>query len=143
MVIAINRALDAFEADPAVGSVVIASALDGTFCAGGDVRSIRELVLAGRKSDAVAFFRDEYRLNLRLSDFPKPMVSIIDGTCMGGGLGLSVHGTFRVATPRACLAMPETRIGFVPDVGSSYFLSRLGGHVGLFLGLTGYALGVV
>ncbi|MFH9553356.1 enoyl-CoA hydratase/isomerase family protein [Streptomyces sp. NPDC017435] len=86
------------------------------------------------------FFASEYRLNARIAEYPVPVVSLIDGLCRGGGLGLSVHGGFRVVTERAVPAMPETGIGFFPDVGASYFLPRLPGAIGMYLGLTGHRL---
>ncbi|CAN5362017.1 enoyl-CoA hydratase/isomerase family protein [soil metagenome] len=120
-------------------AVVIESDSDN-FCAGGDVRALRELALDGRWADIEAFFSTEYRMNQRLAEYPVPVVSLIDGMCMGGGMGLSVHGTYRVVTERAVMAMPETMIGFLPDVGATYFLSHLPGALGLYLGLTGYRM---
>lgn len=109
------------------------------FCAGGDIRSITD---AGRNGDIVPgcnFFNDEYRLNYALHTLPVPLVSIIDGITMGGGVGLSVHGTFRVATEKTLFAMPETGIGLFPDVGGGYFLPRLpAAELGTFLALTGH-----
>ena len=120
-------------------AVVIDSSSDH-FCAGGDVRGIRELALAGDWFEVERFFRTEYRMNERIAGYAAPVLSLIDGICMGGGMGLSMHGAFRVVTERTVLAMPETIIGFVPDVGSTYFLSRLPGAMGLFLALTGYRM---
>ena len=118
-------------------AVTIESSRDGVFCAGGDIRQIRQNTLDDDTAASDDFFAAEYRLNETLASYPVPVVALIDGVCMGGGLGLSVHGAFRVVTERAVLAMPETGIGFFPDVGASYFLSRLPGGVGLYLGLTG------
>tara|TARA_Y100000590_G_scaffold466356_1_gene641426 strand:+ start:450 stop:1454 length:1005 start_codon:yes stop_codon:yes gene_type:complete len=105
------------------------------FCAGGDVKG---LVLAGKNSDLKKkFFLSEYKLNYQISNFPKPYLSIWKGVVMGGGVGLSIYGNYRIVTDTTKLAMPETAIGFFPDVGGSYFLSRLKYNYGLFLALTG------
>jgi enoyl-CoA hydratase/carnithine racemase len=139
MVVAIDRALAAWEHTP-LSAVVLASTSTKAFCAGGDIRTIREHSLAGDAEASERFFASEYRLNARIAEYPVPVVSLIDGVCMGGGLGLSIHGAFRVVTERAVLAMPETGIGFFPDVGASYFLPRLPGALGMYLGLTGHRL---
>ncbi|MEH0573294.1 enoyl-CoA hydratase/isomerase family protein [Streptomyces sp. B21-108] len=139
MVAAIDRALAAWEHLP-LSAVVLASTSTKAFCAGGDIRTIREHSLAGDAEASERFFASEYRLNARIAEYPVPVVSLIDGLCMGGGLGLSVHGGFRVVTEHAVLAMPETGIGFFPDVGASYFLPRLPGAIGMYLGLTGHRL---
>uniref|UniRef100_A0A336LWI3 3-hydroxyisobutyryl-CoA hydrolase, mitochondrial n=1 Tax=Culicoides sonorensis TaxID=179676 RepID=A0A336LWI3_CULSO len=117
--------------------VVIKGAGEKSFCAGGDVRAIVE---AGPTEDSKAFFREEYQLNALIGYYKKPYIAIIDGITMGGGVGLSVHGKYRVATERTLFAMPETAIGLFPDVGGGYFLPRLQGKLGLYLGLTGYRL---
>ncbi|MDQ0758245.1 enoyl-CoA hydratase/isomerase family protein [Streptomyces canus] len=139
MVAAIDRRLAEWEGTP-LSAVVLASTSTKAFCAGGDIRTIREHSLAGDAEASERFFASEYRLNARIAEYPVPVVSLIDGLCMGGGLGLSVHGGFRVVTERAVLAMPETGIGFFPDVGASYFLPRLPGAIGMYLGLTGHRL---
>lgn len=95
------------------------------------------MVLAGCHADVEAFFVDEYALNLAIARYPKPYIALIDGVCMGGGIGLSVHGSIRVVTDTALLAMPETGIGFFPDVGASFFLPRLRPGFGMYLALTG------
>jgi enoyl-CoA hydratase len=133
--------LEEWAADPAVTVVVIEGAGPRAFCAGGDIRALHE---AGKAEDMpfiAAFYRDEYRLNRRIKTMPKPYVALIDGIVMGGGVGVSVHGSARVATERTLFAMPETGIGFFPDVGGSSFLPRLPGAVGMYLGLTGARLG--
>ena len=107
-----------------------------SFCAGGDVRAVTE----GAFEDGKSFFRDEYRLNALIGSFKKPYIAIIDGITMGGGVGLSVHGKYRVATERTMFAMPETAIGLFPDVGGGHFLPRMTGKLGLYLGLTGFRL---
>ncbi|WP_069767187.1 enoyl-CoA hydratase/isomerase family protein [Streptomyces sp. LUP30] len=136
MVVALDQVLAEWERTP-LSAVVLASTSAKAFCAGGDIRTIREHSLDGDAEASERFFAGEYRLNARIAEYPVPFVSLIDGLCMGGGLGLSVHGSFRVVTERAVLAMPETGIGFFPDVGASYFLPRLPGAIGMYLGLTG------
>ncbi|WP_040676690.1 enoyl-CoA hydratase/isomerase family protein [Nitratireductor pacificus] len=134
MVRALTRALAAWEADAAVRLVVI-RAEGRAFSAGGDILDIYE---AGRAGDPpFDFFADEYRLNAAIARFPKPYVALINGIVMGGGVGVSFHGSHRVMTGNAVFAMPEVGIGFFPDVGGSHFLSRLPGGFGLYLALTG------
>ncbi len=133
----IHQALDAWSHDPAVHAVVIEGAGGRAFCAGGDIRWLREMTLSGHHADTEAFFAEEYALNLAIARYPKPFVALIDGVCMGGGIGLSVHGGVRVVSDAATLAMPETSIGFFPDVGASYILPRLRAGFGMFLALTG------
>jgi enoyl-CoA hydratase/carnithine racemase len=132
-----KSALDAWAEDPSVHLVVIEGAGDRAFCAGGDIRAVREHAMAGETAQVEAFFAEEYALNQLIADYPKPYVALIDGICMGGGIGLSVHGDYRVATEHAMFAMPETAIGFFPDIGGTYFLPRLPGELGMYLGLTG------
>ena len=137
MIEAITSALDAFAADPTVELVIMRSNDERAFCAGGDMRRIRELCLAGYYDEAEQFFFTEYALNLKIASYTKPYVSLIDGICMGGGLGLSVHGRYRITSERVVFAMPETAIGFFPDVGGSYFLSRMPFYSGYCMGMTG------
>lgn len=118
-------------------AIIIASSRPKTFCAGGDVKEIRRLSLSGETEKIDAFFRQEYRLNAAIANHPTPIISLIDGVCMGGGMGISMHGRFRVVTDAVKMAMPETAIGFFPDVGASFFLPRLPGAIGHYLGLTG------
>ncbi|XP_061430730.1 3-hydroxyisobutyryl-CoA hydrolase, mitochondrial isoform X2 [Lethenteron reissneri] len=131
--------LKKWEEDPATSMVIIKGAGEKAFCAGGDIRAVME---SGKRGDSLAkdFFREEYILNHAIGTFKKPYVALIDGITMGGGVGLSVHGHFRVATERTVFAMPETAIGLFPDVGGGYFLPRLPGRLGLFLALTGFRL---
>lgn len=136
MVRAIAKLLESWRSEP-FRAVTIESSTDGVFCAGGDIRQIRQNTLDDDLAASEDFFATEYLVNETLASYPVPVVALIDGVCMGGGLGLSVHGPFRVVTERAVLSMPETAIGFFPDVGASYFLSRLSGGIGLYLGLTG------
>lgn len=125
------------EWEGSVEGVLIDSTHPKVFCAGGDIRAIRQFSVEGKADESAAFFRHEYRLNEQLATYPAPVVSLIDGVCMGGGMGLSVHGAVRVITDKTVMAMPETAIGFFPDVGASFFLSRLPGAIGMYLGLTG------
>ncbi len=139
MIRALAAALDRWEADAGVRAIVLTAAGERAFCAGGDIRAIHD---AGKAGDRLTrdFFREEYRLNHRLHRCPKPVVALIDGVTMGGGVGLSVHGSHRVATERTLFAMPETGIGLFPDVGGGYFLPRLAGQIGMYLALGGARL---
>lgn len=137
MIRACTRALEAWREEPHVHAVVIEGAGERAFCAGGDIRALREYELAGEHQKAEAFFREEYALNLMIATYPKPYVALIDGICMGGGIGVSVHAPYRVATEHAVFAMPETAIGFFPDIGATFFLPRLPGALGTWLGLAG------
>jgi enoyl-CoA hydratase len=132
-------ALVAWRDDPKVGAVMIDHRGERGFCAGGDIRQIAE----GGRGDgagARAFFLAEYRLNHLLFEYPKPIVAIMDGVTMGGGVGLAAPARRRVATERTVFAMPETGIGLFPDVGGGWFLPRLPGETGVWLGLTGARL---
>ncbi|MBT2398842.1 enoyl-CoA hydratase/isomerase family protein [Streptomyces sp. ISL-100] len=140
MVNRIAGALAAWESDPAVATVVITGAGERGLCAGGDIRSIYEDARSGGTASA-AFWHDEYRLNAHIARFSKPYVAVMDGIVMGGGVGVSAHGSVRVVTERSRLAMPETGIGFVPDVGGTWLLSRAPGELGTHLALTGAAVG--
>ncbi len=139
MVRLIHPQLLAWASDPAVKLVVIEGAGERAFCAGGDIRALHDW---GRADDAnvIRLYYEEYRLNTYIERYPKPYVALMDGIDMGGGVGLSVHGSIRVATERLVFAMPETGIGLFPDVGGTYFLPRCPGEVGMFLALTGERL---
>ncbi|MEV3951975.1 enoyl-CoA hydratase/isomerase family protein [Streptomyces halstedii] len=136
MVRIIDEALDQAAGDDAVVAVLISGAGERGLCAGGDIRSIYEDARAGRRA-SVDFWRDEYRLNARIARFPKPYVALMDGLVMGGGVGVSAHGDIRVVTERSRVAMPETGIGFVPDVGGTRLLATAPGELGTHLALTG------
>jgi len=125
--------------DDAVGHVVVRAAGDKAFCAGGDIRALYDWGQA-RDPSFLAFYREEYQLNTYIKRYPKPYVALIDGIDMGGGVGISVHGSHRVAGDRLNFAMPETGIGLFPDVGGTYFLPRLPGETGMYLALTGSRL---
>jgi enoyl-CoA hydratase len=129
--------LETWRNDPHVHAVVIEGAGDRAFCAGGDIRALRDAQVSGDRASADSFFSEEYALNLAIATYPKPYIALIDGICMGGGIGLSVHAPYRVATEHAAFAMPETAIGFFPDIGATFLLPRLPGELGLYLGLTG------
>ncbi len=139
MAVAMHAQLELWEKDDAVGAVVVQGAGDRAFCAGGDIRTLYDSGKAGTPY-AVEFYRDEYRLNAFIKHLSKPYVALIRGIVMGGGVGVSVHGSHRVADETTLFAMPETGIGLFPDVGGSYFLSRMAGELGLYLALTGARL---
>ncbi len=137
MVRRMREALDAWADDPQVTRVIVQGAGEKAFCAGGDIRRLTELLQAGERQEALAFWREEYRLNIAIKRYPKPYISLIDGIVMGGGVGVSLHGSHRVAGERYLFAMPEVGIGFFPDVGATYALPRLPGQAGMYLALTG------
>jgi enoyl-CoA hydratase len=137
MVRGLAAALDEWENDEAVTRIIIEGAGGKAFCAGGDIRHIHDLGKAGRQDEALAFWREEYILNARIKNYPKPYVALIDGIVMGGGVGVSLHGSHVVAGERFMFAMPEVGIGFFPDVGATWMLPRLHGAFGRFIALTG------
>jgi len=141
MVREMRRALDAWEKDPQVTRVAVVGAGERAFCAGGDIRWLYECGKAGDYGKALTFWREEYELNIRIKRFPKPYVAQIDGIVMGGGVGVSIHGSHRVLGERALFAMPEVGIGFFPDVGATYALPRLPDRAGAYLALTGERIG--
>jgi enoyl-CoA hydratase len=140
MALTIHRALFAGAADPDVDRIVIEGAGERAFCAGGDVAVLAREGKADRQLFE-SFFHDEYRMNQAIARLVTPYVALLDGMTMGGGVGLSIHGPFRVATERTQFAMPETGIGLIPDVGGTHALSRLPGQIGTWLALTGARLG--
>ncbi|MGW6944641.1 enoyl-CoA hydratase/isomerase family protein [Streptomyces xanthophaeus] len=140
MVRRIDEALTAWEHDRGVQQVLVRGAGERGLCAGGDIRAIHDDAKAGGSASA-EFWRDEYRLNARIARYPKPYVALMDGIVMGGGVGISAHGSVRIVTERSRVAMPETGIGFVPDVGGTYLLARAPGELGTHLALTGTAVG--
>lgn len=140
MIQSVAAALDRWRADPAVHAVVVEGAGGRAFCAGGDIRAARTAIIHGRHDDVEAFFSAEYTLNAAIAAYPKPYIALIDGICMGGGVGVSVHGAYRVTTETALFAMPETGIALFPDVGTSYILPRLRGAIGLYMALVGARL---
>jgi enoyl-CoA hydratase len=168
MVRRITEALVAWEHDDAVRAVLVTGAGERGLCAGADIRAIYEDIrsslrhandgsaggASGARGEAAAsgeaglvgeasraFFRDEYRLNARIAAYPKPYIAVMDGITMGGGVGISAHGSVRIVTDRSTVAMPETLIGLMPDVGATYLLSRAPGEIGTHLALTGASIG--
>jgi enoyl-CoA hydratase/carnithine racemase len=137
MIRACTLALHDWADDPHVHAVVIAGSGERAFCAGGDIRALRDASASGDQAFVDRFFAEEYALNLLVATYPKPYVALIDGLCMGGGIGLSIHAPYRVATEHAAFAMPETAIGFFPDIGATFMLPRLPGELGTYFGLTG------
>src|SRR3981081_1717604 len=135
----IDKALDAFEVDPAVAVILLEGAGERGLCAGGDIRALWESSKV--KGDlGKILWREEYILNARIKKFPKPYVALMDGIVMGGGVGLSAHSRHRVVTDRTKLAMPEVGLGFFPDVGGTWLLSRSPGEIGTYFGLTGQTM---
>lgn len=141
MVTATAAALDAWEHDAAVTRIIIKGAGGKAFCAGGDIRALHDMGKAGDLDEPRRFWRAEYTLNHRLKTYPKPIVALLDGIVMGGGVGMSFHGSHRVASEKLMFAMPEVGIGFFPDVGASWFLPRLADNMGRYLALTGARIG--
>ena len=140
MVLAIKQQLDAWDLDPEVRAAVVVGAGDHGLCAGGDVRDMQASAIRG-DDGAAEFFRAEYQMNARIHQFAKPYISIMDGLAMGGGIGVSAHGSVRIVTERSLLAMPEVTIGICTDVGATWLLSRAPGQVGTYLALTGSTFG--
>ncbi|MBL8563625.1 MAG: enoyl-CoA hydratase/isomerase family protein [Gemmobacter sp.] len=138
---ALDAALVAWAADPAVALVVIDAEGERAFCAGGDIAELYAEGLRGNAAYGQAFWRDEYRMNARIGAYPKPVISLVQGFCMGGGVGVACHASHRIAGETAQIAMPECAIGLVPDVGGSALLARGPGHLGRYLGLTGARMG--
>ncbi|RDJ23522.1 enoyl-CoA hydratase/isomerase family protein [Bosea caraganae] len=141
MVRELARALDAWERDPKVTRIVLTAAGEKAFCAGGDIRALHDLGRAGNYGEMLKFWGEEYVLNAHIQRYPKPYLSLIDGIVMGGGVGISLHGGYRIAGERYLFAMPEVGIGFFPDVGATYALPRLPGAAGIYLALTGDRVG--
>jgi enoyl-CoA hydratase len=139
MVRSMNAALDRFEQDSAIGTILLEGAGERGLCAGGDIRGLYDSIRAGGDLGKI-FWREEYILNARIASLKKPYVSLMDGVVMGGGVGLSAHGAHRVVTEKTQLAMPETGIGFFPDVGGTWLLSRAPGRLGAYYGLTGASM---
>jgi enoyl-CoA hydratase len=135
----IDKALDAFEADPKVAVIVLEGAGERGLCAGGDIRTLWESSKVQGDLGKI-LWRDEYILNARIAKFPKPYVAFMDGIVMGGGVGLSAHASHRVVTDRTRLAMPEVGLGFFPDVGGTWVLAHSPGEVGTYFGLTGMTM---
>lgn len=153
----ISKKLIEWGHDKKIAFVVVEGTGEKAFCAGGDIRSVylarleenmtekeQESLTSkqGGRAYMDAIFREEYQMNYLISQFPKPYISLIEGICMGGGLGLSVHGSHRIVTDNTVMAMPESAIGYFTDVGGSYFLNRVPGKIGILMGITGARLAV-
>lgn len=136
---AVEKALVGWRSDPRVAVVVVRGS-GRAFAAGGDIRAVREALLRGDETYLRHLYAAEYGTDEVIAQYPKPYAALIDGICMGGGVGLAVHGTYRIVGEHAALAMPETGIGFFPDVGCTYIFPRLPHRVGWYLGLTGYRM---
>ena len=142
MALALRAQLDRWANDDAVTRIVVTAAGDRAFSAGGDIRVLYDLGKSGQHDAALQFWRDEYPLNAAIKNYRKPYVALIDGIAMGGGVGVSVHGSHRVAGDRFSFAMPEVGIGFFPDVGATWFLPRMPGELGAYCALTGERFGI-
>ncbi|MCE3231124.1 MAG: hypothetical protein K0R52_1052 [Alphaproteobacteria bacterium] len=140
MIREITRLLMGWKDDPRIGVVIVQSSNERAFCAGGDVRSVYEAHRKGDQDFMAAIFQEEYLLNFIISIYPKPYISLMDGIALGGGLGISLHGSHRIVTERTTMGMPETGIGFFPDVGAGYFLNRCPGEIGTYLGVMGESI---
>lgn len=138
MIEQIQAALTDFETTPEIAAVLISGEGERGLCAGGDIRALYD---HGRDGFGEKFFAAEYRMNAHIAAFEKPYIAIMDGITMGGGVGISAHGAIRIVTERTRLAMPETGIGFFPDVGGTWLLAHAPGEIGTFLGLTGESFG--
>lgn len=137
MVRQLAKQLDLWENDSAIDRVVVKAAGERAFCAGGDIRALYEQHKADEVQKSIDFWHDEYILNHRIKHYPKPYIALIDGIVMGGGVGLSVHGLYRIAGDKYSFAYPEVGIGFFPDVGATHVLPRLPGKIGLWIALSG------
>ncbi|SEL04785.1 Enoyl-CoA hydratase/carnithine racemase [Roseivivax marinus] len=137
MCLAIEQALLDWAEDPNVALVILDAEGDKAFCAGGDIAGVYREAQEGRGQSAVDFWRDEYRMNAVIAEYPKAVVSFMQGYVMGGGVGVGCHGSHRVVCDSTRIAMPECGIGLVPDVGGSLLLARVPGRLGEWLGLTG------
>ena len=140
MVHGMLAALEAWKTDETVRLVIVDGAGERGLCAGGDIRALYK---SGQEQDGIAqqFWADEYKLNALIANYTKPYVAIMDGIVMGGGVGVSAHGSNRIVTERSMIAMPETAIGLFPDVGGTWLLANAPGEIGTFLGLSGHRVG--
>lgn len=140
MVQAVDAALQQWATDTQVAAVLITGRGERGLCAGGDIKAIHRDIVSGSK-DSMTFWADEYAMNYAISEYPKPYVAILDGITMGGGVGVSVHGSHRIVTETTKVGMPETGIGLFPDVGGTYLLAHVRSEVGMYMGLTGQPVG--
>jgi enoyl-CoA hydratase len=140
MVLAMTELLRQWESDPKVGAVLLDGAGGRAFCAGGDIRALYDAATTGDSLPA-RFWATEYKLNVLIARYRKPLIAVMDGLVMGGGVGLSAHTAHRVVTERSAIAMPEVGIGFFPDVGACFLLARAPGYIGTYLALSGDRIG--
>lgn len=140
MIVTLHAQLEQWRQDDNIRAVMLAGAGEKAFCAGGDIRALYDAFKAGDRAGYRAFFVDEYRLDHAIWCYPKPVVALMHGICMGGGMGLAQGASLRIASDTTRVAMPETAIGLVPDVGASWFLGRLPFALSLYIGLTGTTL---
>jgi enoyl-CoA hydratase len=142
MILGVTEALSRWRDDPTIGAVLFEGRGAKGFCAGGDVRAARALVLAGRQEAATAYFAQEYRMNLLIATYPKPAVALTAGVVMGGGIGIAGHCGFRITQPGARFAMPESAIGFFSDVGANAILAKAPLNRALLFLMSGASVGV-
>ncbi len=140
MVDIVNEALAKWQDDDSVKAVLVTGRGERGLCAGGDIKAIHASLLDGTDAN-LQFFGEEYVMNDRIARFPKPYVAFMNGITMGGGVGISAHGSVRIVTDSTKIGMPETTIGLFPDVGATHILARMPQHVGMYLGLTGLPIG--
>ncbi|MBU3258463.1 enoyl-CoA hydratase/isomerase family protein [Roseovarius sp. PS-C2] len=141
MCLAMEDALDAWAADDSVNLVIVDAEGDKAFCAGGDIQKLYDTGRAGDFAFGRRFWRDEYRLNAKIAEYPKPYIAFMQGFTMGGGVGIACHGSHRIVCDSSQIAMPECGIGLVPDVGGSLLLANAPGRLGEYLGMTGTRMG--
>jgi len=141
MAMAIEAAIDGWRDDPAVALIVIDAVGEKAFCAGGDIAAVYRAGIAGDTRPGREFWRDEYRMNAKIAEYPKPVISFMQGFVMGGGVGVGGHASHRIVGDTTQIAMPETGIGLIPDVGGTLILAKAPGRVGEYLGITGGRIG--
>ncbi|MBI1492414.1 enoyl-CoA hydratase/isomerase family protein [Halocynthiibacter styelae] len=141
MALEVEKALDAWRDDDAVKLILLDADGDRAFCAGGDIQEMYDTAKAGDFEYGRTFWRDEYRMNAKMFEFPKPVVSLMQGFTMGGGVGIGCHGSHRVVCDSSRIAMPECGIGLIPDVGGTLILARAPGRLGEYIGMSGVQLG--
>jgi enoyl-CoA hydratase len=140
MVQAIDQALKEWRPDTEVAAVLLTGRGDRGLCAGGDIKAIYRDLTSGT-GESIDFWADEYAMNYDIAEYPKPYIAILDGITMGGGVGVSVHGSHRIVNESSSIGMPETGIGLFPDVGATYLLAKMPGQIGMYMGLTGQPIG--
>lgn len=141
MVTELTYRLEAWREDPGVGIVVLRGAGDRGFCAGGDILAFHTAITTGKQHEFLSFLAEEFQLDGIIATYPKPVVALMDGLCMGGGVGLAGHASVRIVTPRSAIGMPETHIGYSPDVGGTHLLGLAPGRLGEHLALTASTMG--